>query len=125
MRFAEKVEQLMREKGIRNNKEFSELSGIPYTTIDGLFKKGGNPKLSTLNALKNFFGCSLDYLVDDEITERREVDAGGPHDLGEILKTAAVVTVDGSELTAEEIEEIKKYIRYGVMVKRELDKAGE
>lgn len=125
MKFTEKIEALMREKGIKNNKELSELSGIPYTTIDGLFKKGGNPKLHTLKALKKFFGCSLDYLADDSIEERREVDAGDVQDLGEILKTAAVITMNGSELTAGEVEEIKNYIRYGVMAKRAIDRAKE
>lgn len=131
MTMLQKIEKLMLEKGIKNKRELSELSGIAYTTIDGLFKKGGNPKLSTLLALKNFFGCSLDFLVDDECDDRKVFETEGApfsdgkhtHDLGEILKTAAVVTVDGSELTEQEIEEVKKYIRYGVIARRRvLDK---
>lgn len=44
--------------------DISRLSDIPYTTIDGLYKKGtDNIKLSTLNKLKNLIGCTLDELV--------------------------------------------------------------
>lgn len=125
MKFIEKLERLMDERDIKNNMELSRLSGIPYTTIDGLFKKDGDPKLKTLMALQRFFGCSLSYLADDDIEERYEINTSGAYDLGEILKSTAVITVDGSELTAEEIEEIKKYIRYAVVVKREMGKSGE
>ena len=52
MSFTEKLEKLMKENGISNKAELSKVSGIPYTTIDGFYKKGSdNIKLSTLKKL--------------------------------------------------------------------------
>ena len=63
MNFTEKLDYLMREKGI-NKSILSKESGIPYTTIDGFYKKGSdNTKLSTLIKLCKYFGVSLDDLV--------------------------------------------------------------
>lgn len=62
----------MEEKRI-NKSELSRGSDIPYTTIDGLFKKNAeNVKLPTLKKLASYFNCTLDYLVDDH--ETRTVD---------------------------------------------------
>ena len=69
MGFTEKLDLLMKEKKI-NKAELSRESGIPYTTIDGFYKKGSeNIKLTTLKKLSNYFGCTLDYLVLDEVIE--------------------------------------------------------
>lgn len=49
-----------------NKAELARESGVPYTTIDGFYKKGtDNVKLSTLKRLCEYFGCSIDYLVSD------------------------------------------------------------
>lgn len=62
----DKISELMLEKGI-NKSELSRGADIPYTTIDGLFKKNSeNVKLPTLKKLAVYFGCSIDSLVDDE-----------------------------------------------------------
>lgn len=67
MNMIEKLNKLMQEKGI-NRSILSKESGIPYTTIDGFYKKGtDNVKLTTLKKLSSYFSCSLDYLVDDDI----------------------------------------------------------
>lgn len=63
MNFLERLDMLKAARG-DNNATLSKNSGIPYTTIDGLYKKGyGNIKLSTLEALCEYFGVSLDYLA--------------------------------------------------------------
>lgn len=62
----DKLLELMEEKGI-NKSELSKGADIPYTTIDGLFKKNSeNIKLPTLKKLAAYFNCSMDYLADDE-----------------------------------------------------------
>lgn len=67
MGLTDKLDILMKEKKI-NKAELARESGIPYTTIDGFYKKGSeNAKLSTLKKLCNYFNCSLDYLADDAI----------------------------------------------------------
>lgn len=68
MDMLQKIDSLMRKKEITSKLELSKKADIPYTTIDGMYKKGTeNTKRSTLLKLANFFGCSLDYLIDDEI----------------------------------------------------------
>lgn len=68
MSVSEKLQKFMDEKGY-SKADVSRLSGIPYTTIDGLFKKGDdNTKLSTLKKLAKLIGCSLDELADDNLS---------------------------------------------------------
>ena len=65
MSFLEKLDLLLAENNL-NKKQFAEKSGIPYTTIDGFYKKGyENVKLSTLRKIAGFFSISLDELVFD------------------------------------------------------------
>lgn len=67
MKLTDKLDILMEEKDIKNIRELSQLSGIPYMTIRNFWVKGAdNVKLSTLLKLKRFFGVTLDYLVDDD-----------------------------------------------------------
>jgi len=70
--FLRRLEMLSKQRNIKNNKQLAVLSGVPYTTIDNFYRNGfENMKLSTLNKLASFFGCSLDYLIfgqDKQIT---------------------------------------------------------
>ena len=66
--FLDTLNFLMKERKLNKNTLAKE-SGIPYTTIDGFYKKGcDNVKLSTLTRLADFFGVSLDYLINGQIT---------------------------------------------------------
>lgn len=50
------------EKNHLNKSTLSKACNIPYTTIDGWYKKGYEGlKLTTLRKLAEFFGTSLDY----------------------------------------------------------------
>ena len=65
--------------------DVAKLSGIPYTTIDGLFKKGDeNTKLSTLKKLSAFMGCTLDELTAEN--EPKKVVALNSRDKRDIQK---------------------------------------
>jgi transcriptional regulator with XRE-family HTH domain len=70
MSLNEKLVYLMQKKQI-NTAELSRKTGLPYTTIDGLLKRNivEKIKLQNLYPLKKFFGVSLDYLMDDNITD--------------------------------------------------------
>lgn len=69
MTFLEKLDYLMEQDGL-NKSSLARESGIPYTTIDGWYKKGyESAKISSLKKLSSFFDVSLDYLVMDEITD--------------------------------------------------------
>ena len=63
MNFIEKLEYMMDKKGLSKSK-LSQVSGVPYTTIDGFYKKGyENIKLSTARKLSKSLGVTLDYLL--------------------------------------------------------------
>lgn len=67
MTLLEKLDALKQATG-DTNATLARKSGIPYTTIDGLYKKGyANMKLSTIQALCDYFNVSLDYLAKDTI----------------------------------------------------------
>lgn len=70
MNMLQKLEMLMKMKGIENRRQLSQKSGIAYTTLDGLWKKGyENIKLQTLQRLSIYFGVTMEYLTDDNIEE--------------------------------------------------------
>ena len=75
MNLLDKIKFLMKDKNIKNIRQLSEMSDIPYSTIDSLFKKGyEGVRLTTMTKLCNFFGCSLDYLMSDDINENVDYD---------------------------------------------------
>lgn len=70
MNFLEKLDKLMEQKDL-NKHSLSEYCGIPYTTIDGWYKKGyDNIRITTLKKLSDFFGTSLDFWAFDDQNER-------------------------------------------------------
>ncbi|MDD3137576.1 MAG: helix-turn-helix transcriptional regulator [Lachnospiraceae bacterium] len=69
MDFLDKLDFLIETNKI-NKSVLSRESGIPYTTIDAFYKKGySNAKLSTIKRLCSYFGVTLDYFVNDSITD--------------------------------------------------------
>ncbi|MCC8074638.1 MAG: helix-turn-helix transcriptional regulator [Clostridiales bacterium] len=69
MNFLEKLDYMMDKMSINKNK-LSAMSGVPYTTIDGFYKKGyTNTKMSTIRKIAAALDVSLDYLIDDNITD--------------------------------------------------------
>lgn len=69
MNFLEKLDFLM-DKYNLNKSTLSKSCDIPYTTIDGWYKRGYEGlKLPTLKKLSDYFGTSLDYWADDNLIE--------------------------------------------------------
>lgn len=65
MDFLEKLDYLIEQNNL-NKSTLSKACGIPYTTIDGWYKKGYKGlKLTTLRKLADFFGTTLDYWTDN------------------------------------------------------------
>lgn len=70
MDFLQKLDHLMEERAI-NKSKLSKISGVPYTTIDGFYKKGyENTKLSTIRKISEALNVSLDYLIDEGPEEK-------------------------------------------------------
>ncbi len=66
MNCLDKIDLLMSERGI-NKRALSSHTGVPYTTIVGLYERGvENARISTLYKISQFFNVPLDYLVVDK-----------------------------------------------------------
>lgn len=99
MSFLTKLDKLMKDRNINKN-QLSKESGVPYTTIDGFYKKGtDNIKLSTLKKLAAYFECSLDYLADDDVPDDSINTIAAHHD-----------SEDWTEEELDEIETFKKFV---------------
>ena len=95
MSFITRLEYLMKKNGIKSKSELAKLSGIPYTTIDGFYKKGtDNIKLSTLRKLTECLHWSLDFLADD------------------VKGQTLAAHFEGENFTEEELEEIDKFVEF-------------
>lgn len=95
MSFITRLEYLMKKNGIANKSELARVSGIPYTTIDGFYKKGtDNIKLSTLRKLTECLHCSLDFLTDD------------------VRPVTLAAHFEGEDFTEEELKEIDKFVEF-------------
>ena len=78
MTMMQKIDAMLSTRGLKRT-DLSRGAGIPYTTIVGLYEKGvENVKLSTLKKIANFFGCSLDYLADDNCSDENPVLSAQP-----------------------------------------------
>ena len=63
MDFLDRLRILM-ENNNENNSTLAKKSGIPYTTIDGLFKRGWEKaQISTIQKICDYYNVSLDYMV--------------------------------------------------------------
>lgn len=99
MTFLEKLDLLMKSSDLNKHK-LSILSGVPYTTIDGFYKKGyENAKISTVRKIAKALGCSLDYLIedDDEIKKSPGADESAPRDEKEFEIMGLIYGLDDSQ----------------------------
>ena len=97
MGLTDKLDLLMKERNI-NKADLARESGVPYTTIDGFYKKGSeNAKLSTLKKLCTYFNCTLDYLADDAVNDP---------------PTTIAAHFDGDDFTEDELDEIRQFAEF-------------
>ena len=77
--FLDKLDYLLDRSKLTKG-ALSRESGIPYTTIDGWYKKGYEGlKLTTLRKLSQYLGVGIGYWVDDENLEPQRFIA--PHSI--------------------------------------------
>lgn len=101
MDLTEKLNLLMSQRD-ENKMDVSRGSGVPYMTIVNFYEKGTeNVKLSTLRKLANYFHCSLDYLVDDNMSFEGMIPTNG-----EMVKVPIVgrISCGNGSLAYEDIE---------------------
>lgn len=108
--FIDMLDMLMNEKGI-NKSVLAKESGIPYTTIDGWYKKGNEDiRLSTLKKLCAYFNVSLDYIMESEVSQKEKAPAQLPELNGDLVSTEDLTRLlvnlgfirDGEDLTDDD-----------------------
>lgn len=115
MDFLDKLEFLMKEKNITNLNELSTQSNIPYTTLRGFYTRGTDKiQKSTLKKLADFFNCTLDYLVCDDVVEPSKHFAPG-QEYKEVYKIKRALKEAGfldknEELSDENLSKITDFI---------------
>lgn len=115
MGFLEKLEYLMKQKKITNLNELSNKSQIPYTTLKGFYTRGtDNIQKSTLKRLSEFFDCTIDYLVCDDVIDPNKHFAPGEefkevYKIKRALKDAGFLN-DNEELSDENLNKITDFI---------------
>lgn len=115
MDFLDKLEFLMKEKNITNLNELSTQSNIPYTTLKGFYTRGTDKiQKSTLKKLADFFNCTLDYLVCDDVIEPSKHFAPG-QEYKEVYKIKRALKEAGfldknEELSDENLSKITDFI---------------
>lgn len=103
MDFLEKLNYLMKKNHL-NKSTLSKACNIPYTTIDGWYKKGYEGlKLTTLRKLAEYFGTSLDYWASEPMFE----DVTSELDIDDEVRQ---LTKQYSLLNNEDQELVKKLI---------------
>lgn len=76
MSFQEKIDKLLQEKNVKNLRRLANDVNIPYTTLWDYYS---NPtrlekaNLTNIKKIANHLGCTIDYLVFDNILEPNEV----------------------------------------------------
>lgn len=116
MSFSERLRQLREERGL-SQEELAEKLNINRSSITH-YESGGKriPRHERLNAIADFFGVSVDYLLgrsnskeftQDEKDFIEDVKVLTPQELKEKYR----LTIDGKPATEEEIKAAIAYIR--------------
>lgn len=92
MTMLERIDALKAKSGIKDNARLARESGIPYTTVVGLYKRGTEGmQLGTLRSLARYFAVTMDYLADGK------------------TETEAATKGDNNMMTFDEMELIRMY----------------
>lgn len=104
MTLTERMDDLMELRHIDSKAELARLAGLPYSTIDGIYKRGSdNATLKTLTKICRVFDCSLDYLVDGVQVE--EID---PH-IYDLMEAAKGNDREDIRRAADQLRRMKAY----------------
>ena len=104
--FLEIFDNLLKKNQL-NKRQFSIKSGIPYTTIDGFYKKGyENIRLTTLRKIADYFGVTLDYLIFGKEPH------GGNEQILEMQKHYSMLNEIGKQKALEYIKDLTENIKY-------------
>lgn len=117
--FAERLKAVREERGITQS-QLAEALGVGRATIAGY--EAGNrrePDYATLTKLADFFGISVDWLLgrtvakDMKVTDVHTIDDLKRYlGVDEAIRIAAEREDDSIPWTEEEIEDVRRFIRF-------------
>ncbi|MCI8414119.1 MAG: helix-turn-helix transcriptional regulator [Ruminiclostridium sp.] len=103
MNFLEKLNYMM-EKNHLNKSTLAKASGIPYTTIDGWYKRGyGGLQLTSLRKLAEYFDTTLDFWAWEDDGPARD----GPYALV-ATDTFQELKPDYQEFILEQVDRLRE-----------------
>lgn len=109
MNFLEKLNYLM-EKNHLNKNTLSKACNIPYTTIDGWYKKGYEGlKLTTLKKLAEYFGTSLDYWASEDNQQSHQYEILTNQGIS-LAKKQVLESIN--TLSDEQVNAVSSFIKY-------------
>ncbi len=68
MTLGSKIKKLRTEKGL-TQKDLADQVHVTFQTVSKWEKNENEPDISTLKELSKIFGCSIEYLIDDDLEE--------------------------------------------------------
>ena len=115
MDFLQKLDDMMRRASL-NKRTLSQNSGIPYTTIDGWYKKGyDGMKISTLRMLAKYFHTTLDFWFQNDIANSGKIEFSPEDTLrSTLLLNFDQLNPEGQERlveTSDDMVESRKYTK--------------
>ncbi len=116
MDLLKKLDLLMKEKKITVS-DLSKETGLPLMTIEGFYKNGAEDiKIINLKKIADFFNVSLDFLVDDEVSDKLPICSEKVVYRGSdlISKTQSAVPIFGAIINSQSIhrkENITSYLK--------------
>ena len=115
MTLLEKIDYLSKNRNL-NKRQLSVQSGIPYSTIDGLYKVGyENMRLPTFRTLCDFFGVTMESMAYDE----KEIEYRS--DRAMEYSPAEADLIRGYRAASEEIQDNMRYQARTALIKKKDD----
>lgn len=111
----ERIESVMKERGISRYK-LSKETGIPYTTVTQILNgRTKNPQIAALQKIADYFNKPLDYFTKEETEENSDSQQypewATPRDIRDfkkILEEDEPVMFDGVPISPEDKEKIRR-----------------
>lgn len=95
--FEEKLAELMKHRGHSGN-SLGPVAGVSGSTINNWVGSKGGPNLDQVRKLADHFGVTLDYLIRDEVTEKRQAEACVSEDELTILRVIRMLNLPVAEV---------------------------
>jgi transcriptional regulator with XRE-family HTH domain len=108
MKFNEKLTMLRKERGM-NMTEFANLLGTSKQVI-ARYEKGENtPKITTVDHYAKVLGVSLQYLVNEDCTDRNATSTPKTATSSKLIDEIAALLEDADEQTQASVLEFAKF----------------